>query len=235
MSDNGYVTELRAAVDGISWFHRIDLGEGIVTPGLDVTAAKIARIELPDDLSGCEVLDIGAWDGAFSFEAERRGAKRVLATDSFIWRGEGWGSKAGFELARRALGSAVEDHEVDVMDLDPSAIGTFDVVMFLGVLYHLRHPLLGLERVASVTKPGGLVIVETHVDLLQLDRPAIALYPSSELGGDGTNWCGPNVPGLLALLEMAGFASAHVHGESPAAPPDAGPVHAGRVVVHARR
>ena len=51
------------------------------------------------------MLDIGAWDGALSFEAERRGASRVLATDSFCWSGEGWGTKDGFEFARKAIGS----------------------------------------------------------------------------------------------------------------------------------
>src|SRR2546423_11103508 len=108
---------LREAVNGIKWFHRIDLGHGVVTPGIDDTPAKLATIGLPVDLHGQSVLDVGAWDGFFSFEAERRGARRVLATDSFCWSGPGWGTKAGFELARQALGSRVEDKEIDVLDL----------------------------------------------------------------------------------------------------------------------
>jgi tRNA (mo5U34)-methyltransferase len=106
---------------------------------------------MPADLSGKAVLDIGAWDGFFSFEAERRGASRVLATDSFCWDGGGWGSKAGFELARHALKSHVEDKWIVVEDLSPETVGVFDVVFFLDVLYHMRHTLLVLERVASVT------------------------------------------------------------------------------------
>ena len=80
--------ELRKQVEAIRWFHRIDLGHGVVTPGLDDTPAKLARLKLPESFAGKSVLDIGAWDGFFSFEAERRGASRVLAVDSFCWTGE---------------------------------------------------------------------------------------------------------------------------------------------------
>ena len=68
---------------------------------------------LPDDFSGKSVLDIGAWDGAYSFAAERRGASRVVAVDSFCWNGEGWGTQDGFHCARRLLGSQVEDLELE--------------------------------------------------------------------------------------------------------------------------
>jgi len=152
------------------------------------------------------VLDIGAWNGFFSFEAERRGAKRVLATDSFIWSGAMPGlGKEGFSLARRALGSNVEDLYIDVMDLSPEKIGTFDVVLFLGVLYHMRHPLLALERAASVTAEGGMLILETHVDMLHEKRPAMAFYPGGELGNDPTNWFGPNPAAVEGMLKAVGF------------------------------
>ena len=74
------------------------------------------------------------------------------------------GTKAGFELARKALDSKVEDLSIDVLDLSPERIGKFDLVLILGVLYHMRHPLLALERVASVTKDQ--LVLETHVDFL---------------------------------------------------------------------
>ena len=123
--------------------------------GIDDTPLRLARLDLPSSLAGRTVLDIGAWDGFFSFEAERRGAARVVAADYYAWHGIGWGThqgKAGFTLARECLGSRVEDLDIDVMDLSPERVGTFDVVLFLGVLYHLRHPLLALERIASVTR-----------------------------------------------------------------------------------
>ena len=153
MSDEtlGDPDALRREVEMIKWWHRIDLGRGIVTPGVDVTPQRLAEIRMPEILSGFTVLDIGAWDGFFSFEAEKRGARRVLATDSFCWTGGGWGTKAGFELARRALRSKVEDKWIEVLDLSPDTVGVFDLVLFLGVLYHMKHPLLALERVASVT------------------------------------------------------------------------------------
>ena len=73
---------LRARVGELKWHHSIDLGQRIVTPGQDNSPRKLARLNLPRSLEGKTVLDVGAWDGYFSFEAERRGAKRVLATDS---------------------------------------------------------------------------------------------------------------------------------------------------------
>ena len=83
----------------IKWFHSIPLRDGIVTPGLDNSMDKLGQVCLPADLTGKSVLDIGAWDGFFSFQAERNGAKRVLATDHFCWSGPGWGTKAGFDLS----------------------------------------------------------------------------------------------------------------------------------------
>lgn len=195
--------ELMRQVNAIKWYHTIDLGEGVVTPGADNTPRKLRRISLPDRLDGKTVLDIGAWDGFFSFEAERRGASRVLATDSFVWSGQTWADKRGFDLARRQLGSRVEERLIDVMELSPAAVGTFDIALFLGVLYHMKHPLLALERLASVTQE--LAIIETVVDMLSVSRPAIAFYAGDELAHDPTNWCAPNPPALAAMLRTVGF------------------------------
>lgn len=158
--------QIREQVSAVNWFHSIDLGHGIVTPGCDDSSEKLKQIRLPEDLQGRTVLDVGAWDGFFSFEAERRGASRVVAADSYCWSGPGWGTQEGFNLARRALNSHVEDLEIEVLDLSPDRVGIFDVVLFLGVLYHMKRPLDALERVARVTR--DLLIVETHVDHLNL-------------------------------------------------------------------
>jgi tRNA (mo5U34)-methyltransferase len=205
---------LRAEAARVNWFHSVELAPGFVTPGRADTSAQVPRLHLPD-LTGKTVLDVGAWDGFFSFEAERRGASRVVALDTFSWqaRGEGTG-KAGFELARRALGSKVEDVEVEVMDISPETVGgTFDVVLFLGVLYHLKHPFLAIEKLRSVTRE--LLIVETHVDLIGSRRPAMAFYPGFELEQDWTNWWGPNPAAMIGILEQSGFSSARqVHPRS---------------------
>jgi tRNA (mo5U34)-methyltransferase len=199
--------ELRRRVRAVTWFHTMDLGDGIVTDGHSQPAQILPRLALPD-LTGKTVLDIGAWDGFYSFEAERRGAARVVATDSFSWGGAGWGTKAGFELAREALGSDVEDVEVDVMDLDPARLGTFDVVLFLGVLYHMRDPIGALERAAAMT--GGLLVVETEVGMLLHRRPAAEFYPGDELAGDPTNWWAPNPAAVLGMLRAVGFSDVEV-------------------------
>jgi tRNA (mo5U34)-methyltransferase len=200
--------EIRQRVGEIRWYHTIDLGHGVVTPGVDPSASRLSKLRFPADMTGKTALDIGAWDGFFSFEFERRGATRVLAVDSFSWSGPGWGTKAGFDLARQVLGSSVEDRELEVLDLSPETVGVFDVVLFAGVLYHLPHPLLALERVASVT--GDLLILETQVDLVRERRPAMAFYPGSDLNRDASNWWAPNPPALLAMLRTVGFTRVEV-------------------------
>jgi tRNA (mo5U34)-methyltransferase len=214
-----------AEVAQVNWYHTIDLGGGVVTPGVDQTSHRMAPLELPSDLSGKSVLDIGAWDGFFSWEAERRGAARVLATDSYCWGGEGWGTKHGFDTARRLLGSRVEDLEIDVMDLSPDRVGSFDLVLFIGVLYHLRHPLLALEHVASVC--DDLLILDTHTAMTKDRRPVMLFYPGTELNGDPTNWWGPNPAAVEAMLHEVGFR--HVERKHPEL------AQGGRLIVHARK
>jgi tRNA (mo5U34)-methyltransferase len=225
--------EILDQMNRIKWWHQIDLGQGIITPGLDCTLGRIQHHGcLPDDLRGKTVLDIGAWDGAFSFEAERRGASRVLAVDEFIWAGKGWASKEGFDFARRVLNSKVEDMMIDVYDIGPQNVGIFDVVIFAGVLYHLLHPLLALEHVASVCK--NQLILSTHIDLISVKRPAIAFYPGKELAGDPTNWCGPNLPAVEAMLRTVGFKRIEVAAASPLPEQyDVEEVYPGWATVHA--
>jgi tRNA (mo5U34)-methyltransferase len=195
--------KLASEISKISWFHTFNFGNGIVTPGYDASYKRLKMLALPEDLSGMSVLDIGSWDGFFAFEAERRGASRVLATDSFCWSGEGWGNKDGFNLVRNVLNSKVEDLDIDILELSPERVGSFDLVLCLGVLYHMRDPLLALERVFSVTKRQ--LILDTHVDCLMIKRPVIAFYPDKELNDDPTNWCGPNRAAVEAMLKTVGF------------------------------
>ena len=237
--------DLHSRVAQIRWFHSIELAPGLTTPGLDDTRRRLRLLRLPPDLGGRTVLDVGAWDGFFSFECERRGAARVVAADSFAWDGRNWSDKRGFELARETLGSAVEDVDVDVLDLDPSRHGRFDLVLFLGVLYHMRHPLLALERVAAVAEDQ--LILETAVDCTWTRRPAAAFYPGHGLGTDPTNWWGPNPEAVVAMLRAVGFARVEVVSPDGTGyrlarslkrlirrPPGTHPSQ-GRVVVHAFR
>lgn len=201
--------QIRSEVAKIHWFQQIDLGNGIVTPGDEHSPGKLPVLGMPDNLEGWSVLDVGAWDGFFSFAAESRGARDVLATDYFCWGGGGWGTQAGFNLARRALRSRVRSKRIDVLDHSPETVGVFDLVLFLSVLYHMRHPFLALEKIASVT--GKMLILETHIDMLDCPRPAMAFYPGGELGGDVTNWCGPNPAMIEAMLKLVGFRKVVIH------------------------
>jgi tRNA (mo5U34)-methyltransferase len=192
--------QLRADVAGLSWFHQIDLGDGIVTPGIDPTPFKLSKIHLPDRLDGMSVIDIGAWDGAFSFECERRGARRVLATDWYCWQN---GNKRGFDIAKRALNSRVEEKEIRVEEISKQNVGTFDLVLFLGVLYHAPDPLGYLRHVRDVC--SGMVIVETLVDAIDYGRPALIFYEGASLNNDASNFFGPNQLACEAMLREVGF------------------------------
>lgn len=193
----------------------MELCPGVWTPGSMDAAKRLPGLGIPDDLTGRTVLDIGAWDGFFSFEAERRGARDVVALDSYAWDGSRWGNKACFELARRTLGSHVRDVEMALLDLSPATVGLFDVVLFLNVLYHVRHPLLALEKIFAVT--GDLLILETHVDLLDTARPAMVFYPAREFADDPTNWWGPNTALVEAMLRDVGFTKVTVYSQTPRA------------------
>ena len=137
------------------WFQKIDLGGGLATPGWsNPMTEKLPFYGLPDDMTGMRVLDIGCCEGFFSFEAERRGAADVVAIDSFPE------SIRRFNICRNALGSKANGYLASVYDLDPKNFGTFDLVMYFGVLYHLRHPLLSLQKIASVTV--GTILLQTR-------------------------------------------------------------------------
>jgi tRNA (mo5U34)-methyltransferase len=187
-------------VASITWWHRIDVGDGEYTPGGCGGMGNLRDL----DVRGQSVLDIGAWDGYYSFACEQMGASDVLATDSYVWPGQKPGcSQAGFLCARRLLGSTVRDQVIDVMDLSPEAIGgSFDIVLCLGLLYHMRHPLLALERVRAVTK--SRLVLETHYTPIP-GPPTLRFYEDDELHGDPTNWFDPNPTAVLALLRSAGF------------------------------
>jgi tRNA (mo5U34)-methyltransferase len=193
-----------------SWWHSIDLGGGRITPGVHSQPELLDnfnRFVLPGNLQGKRVLDIGCWDGFYAFEAEKRGAD-VVALDS--WRPE------NFFRAKEALGSRIPFHELSVYDATRDKLGTFDIVLFLGVLYHLRHPLLALERVCELTR--DLAIIESHVvdNLFDTSQPIMEFYEEDELGGQFDNWWGPNTDCLRRMLRAAGFAWTEVIRVEPA-------------------
>lgn len=202
-ADAGYeerVQRLAKSVESRFRYHSIELPDGTVLPGLQSVEHlrwRLGLFGLPEDLRGKRVLDIGAWDGWFSFECERRGAI-VVAVDCV--------ELDTFLETRDMLGSKVEYLTLDMNELSAKRLGKFDVVLFLGVLYHLRHPLMGLERVVELST--NLALIESFV----IEREARAVpsvmefYERGELGGQIDNWCGPSPECLLAMCRSAGFA-----------------------------
>jgi tRNA (mo5U34)-methyltransferase len=205
-------------VQAIWWYHTLELGPGLETPGYYDLRGILGDMPLPGSLEGLRCLDIGTFDGFWAFEMERRGAADVIAIDILDPRrwdwpgdagpealrvlGEQKGRGAGFEIARRELGSSVNRLELSVYDLDPEEVGTFDLVYLGSLLLHLRDPVGALERVRSVCR--GTLVVCDAVDPT-LSRLLRGL-PAATLDGRGRPWWWkPNVAGLQRMVEAAGF------------------------------
>jgi len=201
---------------GICWHQRWEIFPGIFTPGHNSVAEVCRNVQLPVDLSGKRVLDIGAWNGCFSFECERRGAGEVVALSLEDPH------QTGFHRLKHLLGSNVQYIRGSAYSLSPEDLGRFDVVLFFGVLYHLRYPLLAIDRIRSICR--GDVYIETHMTDSRLrlrglgrwlDRavswllgstPIWRQYREFELHPqDQSNWFGPNSRAVIESFESAGF------------------------------
>ncbi len=249
------------------WWHSIDLGEGVVTKGYKSTehlTDELKAMRFPD-VRGRSVLDIGAWDGFYSFEAERRGASRVVALDHFVWcldtpaqhayvercRQQGikpqpyetvaeiWRptelpGKRGFNLAHEVLESKVEAVVDDFMTVDLEKLGSFDVVFFLGVLYHMKDPIGSLERLRKMTREVAVIETEAMEIPGCSEKEVWESFSSDQLHGDITNWFAPNAMALQGMCRAAGFREVEVtRGPAPFGPGAQGPQHY-RLFVHAR-
>jgi tRNA (mo5U34)-methyltransferase len=203
------------------WYHRIPLPGGIVTPGTN--PLNPAAYGVPNDLTGKRVLDVGAWDGYWTFEALRRGAREAVGIDDFsdylgYLREEdrrGWQS---FDLCREVLGYSNQRcsrTEISIYDISEERLGRFDVAFCFGTLYHLRHPLLGLDRISTIC--DGQIFVESFIcDDYSAIRGGLGrgypnehivaeFYATDELAGNPTNWWGPTLACLTAWIYAAGF------------------------------
>jgi tRNA (mo5U34)-methyltransferase len=203
------------------WFHNLHLPDGTQTAPDhmlgDFPAVKWRQIasHMPEDLRGWRVLDIGCNAGFYSFEFARRGAE-VTAVDvdphylaQAKWAARHLGLSASIEFRRASVYQLAHDTE------------QYDLVWFLGVLYHLRHPLLALDILRNVTRRRlvlqtmtmpGKTVLEPPVGLGLEDRdimlregwPVMA-FIEGELAGDPTNWWAPNHAAVMAMLRSAGF------------------------------
>ena len=182
-------------------YHSLELNDGTVLPGLigvEALRARVRAFPIPEDLIGRRVLDVGAASGWNAFEMERRGAE-VVAVDCVEY--------SELREVGELRGSRIDYRLLDVDELDPAGIGTFDYILFFGVLYHLRHPLLGLERICALARDS--VFIESFVaDGLgeRSDACTMEFYETDELGGQIDNWFGPTTKCLMAMCRSAGFA-----------------------------
>jgi len=184
------------------WYHSIDLGGGVVTPGhhWDHLWGPLKEEMSAIDFRGKKVLDIGCWDGMWSFEAEKLGASEVTATDIPSQRSFSDQGPRTFQFAKKHLRSKVEYRHASVYDLDEVFSERFDIVTFFGVLYHLRYPQLGVAKIRKILKDGGLLLLETSVisgteeTLIQTDHRRF--HPE-----DPSTWNAFSVPALLATLD----------------------------------
>lgn len=203
------------------WFHNLCLEDGVTTapehPLGDFPSYKWAEIgsALPADLTGWRALDIGCNAGFYSFELAKRGAS-VLGVD----HNPHYLAQAEWAARKLGLADSVELRQLDVYQLDQIE-ERFDLVLFLGVLYHLRYPLLGLDLVAelvdgllvlqTLTMPGGEP-AEVPPDIPFKERarlrdpgwPAMA-FVEHRLAGDPTNWWVPSETAVEAMLRTTGL------------------------------
>ncbi len=203
------------------WFHNLHLPDGTQTepyhPLGDFPSFKWRQIarHLPEDLSGWSVLDIGSNAGYYSFELARRGA-RVTGIDVeplFLRQAEWAACEFGMD-------DRVEFKEMQVYDLARTG-ERYDLILFMGVFYHLRYPLLGLDIVAqkvrrllvfqTLTMPGDEVYEDTFDHGIH-DRAALRepgwpkmAFIEHRFSGDPTNWWVPNHAGVEAMLRSSGL------------------------------
>ncbi len=237
--------EVQAQADALTWYHSIDLGDGVVTKGASV---QDKGAEILPDVRDRSVLDIGAWDGKYSFLAEQAGAARVVALDHYAWgidfaaRGAYWADcivkgvfpdqsrdetdfwlpdlpgRTSFEFAAATLGSTVEPVVADFQTCDLDEVGVYDVVLYLGVLYHMKEPLTCLERVRAVTKE--VAVIESEALHLQgLDHEALLQFHAGSLRVDFGNWYVITIEALHNMCRAAGFSQVRTI-VGPPAPPD---------------
>jgi tRNA (mo5U34)-methyltransferase len=242
--------ELQAQADAFTWYHTIDLGNGVVTKGRSV---QDTSVDVLPDVAGKTVLDIGAWDGKFSFLSEQLGASRVVALDHYAWgvdfdaRGKYWEEcihngtladqsrdetdfwrpdlpgRRGFELAAAALGSNVEPVVADFQTVDLDELGQFDVVLYLGVLYHMKEPFTCLERVRAVTKEVAVIETEAvHIHGFD-DDVLLQFHAGSELRIDFGNWFVPTIAALHNMCRAAGFSEIRTVVGPPPPPAETSP------------
>lgn len=192
--------EIRQKIEQYKFYHIIQLTDQIATPGNPVhlsTQNMVLEAIRKIDLRGKRVLDIGCRDGLFAFEAEKRGSAEVIGIDNDL-------SKPAVEFLIPFLKSGVKMFEMNLFDLRPDTFGHFDVVIFAGVLYHLRYPFWALRTIRDVLNNNGKLILETAIWSDKSHR-ALLYCPVEESPYEPTSCAFFNEKGLCTTLRSFGF------------------------------
>lgn len=213
-------SELLDCISEIPYFyHKIELRPGIVTPGW--APINSSAYCIPERMDGELVVDLGCWDGYWSFRALHGGANAVVAVDNFSdtlgsvhnVKRQGW---KGFDICANALGvvSKITKREID---LDCERLGNLeaDRIFCFGLLYHCQNPLYVLKSMHDATKPGGWAHIELAI-LDNLQSPYTGLphnpagcyaefYPGEEFGKNKSNWWVPTLKCAAAWLQAVGY------------------------------
>jgi tRNA (mo5U34)-methyltransferase len=213
--------EQRALVNRIAgrgWYHTIDLGHGVRTPGEFDHALALQYVPLPASLAGKRCLDVATLDGFWAFEMERRGAAEVVALDIDSWndldlppkvlddfrrRGRMGPTGAGFQIAAELRQSQVKRQICNVYDLSPESVGEFDVVFCGDLLLHLRNPHRALQNICAVTR-GEAVLMEPYVPALDSAGFEGLVQLVAQL--ENVHWWGASRSFLEKAIRLAGFA-----------------------------
>lgn len=225
--------ELQKLVDNVPyWYHKIKLPHDITTPGW--APLNLFKYNLPESFEGKRVLDVGAWDGFFTFLALSRGAKEVVAIDDFSdtlnaeqkdntnfnekqiesimnRKNKKWET---FDLCKKALGYTDKECKrktISVYDINEEILGgKFDIIFLFGTLYHLKYPMYALDKLGNLCREEMYVESAISDDLspygkVRIDVPILQFYPQNEYGGNHTNWFVPNMSALANMIHVCGF------------------------------
>jgi SAM-dependent methyltransferase len=203
--------ELRERMAKYTFYHTIQLTDRIATPGwkvveplCDMTLRNLRTL----DLKGKRVLDIGCRDGLFCLEAEKLGAREVIGIDNDP-------SIGAREFLIPFFRSSVQLHELNVLDLTPQTFGKFDVVLFPGVLYHLRYPFWALKLIRDVLEDDGKLVLETAVFVDDNQFPLLFCPIGAESPYEPTSCTFFNTKGLMDTLYSLGLTVQHIEYLNP--------------------
>lgn len=210
--DAAYVKEKIASVE--HWYHRIEVAPGVLTPGINDSQTFLSLLNIPEDCSNLRVLDLGTRDGFFAFELEKRGAE-VVAVDYYP------SDKTGFKVASELLNSKVTFVQENIYNVSADKFGVFDVVLFLGLIYHLPDPIRALNIVRSLCKsdlyfetqlmdnaflmPDGSFTSLASLPGFLSETPLMQFCTRDSLNQDFSNYWVPNLKCMKDMLLECNF------------------------------